>query len=709
LVAGLLAGLAPGARAQGKPVAQRPAPGPWHVATAWADSIADRVSAASAVRAELAIGRVDRAARIMERHATGMDAATRAELTGAVAAGRSDWVGAAHAYAGAADSTGGHRSALLSVRAAAAFERAGEPDSAARLYRRARAGLPEIDGWLAVRVARNLTDEAAIEALLAQAPAAARPAAQAVRARARLLLGDAVAAESLLVDAGRAGHAAELALARGDSAAALRHALGALRGADTAEAQRGFVLVLGPLGPATAPDAFAAGRGAARLREWGAAARLAGRAVALGDSSVTALLAWGEWLEQAGRRRDALVPYTLAGAAGAFHAARARVRLGEREAGSAALLAFADAHPTDANAPAAAYLAADARASDSLFREVARRWPREAVASRARVRVALGRIEAGDSGAAIPYLEEEIERRGAEAQRARFLLARIALGRGDRDSARAALATVAADDSLGYYGFRARTLADLPMPVLAPPPPRAPSGSATALLRALASLDDAGLAEEAAALREHLLTRAWENPGELLDVAEGLAATGRAPDAIRLGFAAMRRLSLNDPRVLRVVFPWPDRALIEAEAEAFGLDPYLLAAVIRQESWFSAGARSRAGAVGYMQLMPATARGVAARLRAPWSDAMLRVPDANVHLGSAHLAGLLARYAGDDTAAIASYNAGGRPVDRWRRGIPRGDHDALVERISYPETVDYVRSVLRNHALYRLLYPPAVE
>jgi soluble lytic murein transglycosylase len=221
----------------------------------------------------------------------------------------------------------------------------------------------------------------------------------------------------------------------------------------------------------------------------------------------------------------------------------------------------------------------------------------------------------------------------------------------------------------------------------------------------LATLGEIGFSDEVRVVLRDLAERDWDDPAELMEIAAGIAQIGHAADAIRVGLAAARRGSLDDQRILRAVFPWPDRSLVEAEARAMGLDPYLLAAMARQESWFSPTARSRAGAVGYMQLMPGTAREVARRLGVPWTDGLLTVADANLHVGAAHLAGLLARYPGNVAAAVAAYNAGGRPVDRWRRGSG-GDLDDFVERIGYPETQDYVRAVLRYRALYRSLYPP---
>jgi soluble lytic murein transglycosylase len=161
--------------------------------------------------------------------------------------------------------------------------------------------------------------------------------------------------------------------------------------------------------------------------------------------------------------------------------------------------------------------------------------------------------------------------------------------------------------------------------------------------------------------------------------------------------------------VLRVIYPWPNRDLIEAEAGKFGGDPGLVAAVIRQESNFEPRAVSRAGARGMMQLMPSTARITARRLALDWSAPFVTIADANVHVGVAHLAGLMRGARDDITFALAAYNAGGTPVARWRRTISTGDRYFFIEYVPYPETRGYLRAVLRNHALYHALYLPSAE
>jgi soluble lytic murein transglycosylase len=563
--------------------------------------------------------------------------------------------------------------------------------------------MPSIAGWLAVREARLALDAAAAESLLAGAPPEASVLALEVRAHHRLLEGDPVAAEGLLEAAGLSGQAAELALARSDTVAALRLTEVAVRGPDTAELRRAVVLLQEQVPPRSATLALAAARGVARLSGTRQAVEWGRRAVTLGDSAPATFLQIGEWVEALGHRREALAWYARAGDAGIVAHARARLRLGDR-GGAAVLRRYAAEHPESPMAPTALFAAADALGSDSLLREVARRWPRDAAASRARMRLALRYADRRDSARAVPLLDDEVAQRGAAAMRARYLRARILLSRKDGEGAHAEFLALATEDSLGYYGLLARRASGLPPPVVSPPVAARPDSGVAQRIAQLGLLDSLGFDREAEELVQRLVSGDWADAGAMLDAADGLVRVGRANQAIRLGYRAARDLGLNHPRVLRAVFPWPQRELVAAEAQAFGLDPYLVAGLIRQESWFLPTARSRAGAVGYMQLVPATAREVARREGVEWSDALLTVADANLHVGCAHLAGLLRRYRNDLSSAVAAYNAGGRPVERWRRLPGASDSATFVESITYPETQEYVRSVLRNQELYRWLY-----
>lgn len=147
--------------------------------------------------------------------------------------------------------------------------------------------------------------------------------------------------------------------------------------------------------------------------------------------------------------------------------------------------------------------------------------------------------------------------------------------------------------------------------------------------------------------------------------------------------------------------PYPYAELIHREARRFGLDPALVAAVIDNESGFDPERRSPDGAVGLMQVMPATAALAAGELGDVDATADgLRDPATNVRVGCWYLARLQRRYGGDLVAALAAYNAGPERVDAWR-SLPRWRERSGVDRIPVQETRSYVLLVLREYERYR--------
>jgi soluble lytic murein transglycosylase len=159
-----------------------------------------------------------------------------------------------------------------------------------------------------------------------------------------------------------------------------------------------------------------------------------------------------------------------------------------------------------------------------------------------------------------------------------------------------------------------------------------------------------------------------------------------------------------DARAYRLAYPLGFDSLLVADARHRGLDPALVAALIRQESRFDPAAVSPAGAVGLMQVMPGVGRSIGRSLGYPlWDDALLREPDVSLELGTSHLASLLRRYDHLEHA-LAAYNAGHTRVRRWLTKGGTDDVEVFVERIPFVETRDYVRIVMRTRALYAALH-----
>jgi soluble lytic murein transglycosylase len=147
---------------------------------------------------------------------------------------------------------------------------------------------------------------------------------------------------------------------------------------------------------------------------------------------------------------------------------------------------------------------------------------------------------------------------------------------------------------------------------------------------------------------------------------------------------------------------WKD---VRRQASQFQLDPHLLLALMRTESFYDQDAMSSAGARGLMQLMPSTAVRIATEVGVGAADpSLLARPSVNIKLGAAYLNKLMAYYEGNVFMTAAAYNAGPVNLDRWISGCGRCEMDEFVENISYKETRRYVKEVVRAWANYSRIY-----
>lgn len=155
----------------------------------------------------------------------------------------------------------------------------------------------------------------------------------------------------------------------------------------------------------------------------------------------------------------------------------------------------------------------------------------------------------------------------------------------------------------------------------------------------------------------------------------------------------------------RLAFPLVYREPLERHSQTVGLDPFIVAALIRQESEFDPRALSRARAYGLTQVLPSTGRELSRRLRIPgFHPNRLFEPDLNLRLGTHYLATLVRQFDGRWEPALASYNAGKSRADAWLRRREYREPAEFVESIPFLETRNYVQSVLRNADIYRRLY-----
>ncbi len=224
---------------------------------------------------------------------------------------------------------------------------------------------------------------------------------------------------------------------------------------------------------------------------------------------------------------------------------------------------------------------------------------------------------------------------------------------------------------------------------------------------ALAAL---GLDEEALGVFREADFRAEDAPMAGLRLARLHSRNGQPHLAVRalkrfaFGYLRMPLRELSD-EYWNLLYPLEWKQELWARSERHGLDPYLVAGLIRQESEFDPRARSGAGAIGLMQIMPATGRGLFRRLGiSGYSSRKLEQPDISLRLGTFHLKEVLEDFGGSVEQALAAYNAGERRIPGWLKLGPFDEPAEFVETIPFSQTRGYVQSVLRNRAMYERIY-----
>jgi soluble lytic murein transglycosylase len=199
----------------------------------------------------------------------------------------------------------------------------------------------------------------------------------------------------------------------------------------------------------------------------------------------------------------------------------------------------------------------------------------------------------------------------------------------------------------------------------------------------------------------------WAGTGRpaRLQLAARLVESGWSIQGIRIAQQLQRQDGRWTGETARLLYPLPYRAWIERESRANGLDPFFVAALIRQESLFDSRATSPVGARGLMQVMPETGRTLARTLGIPWTGAdVLYDPETSIRMGTRFLADLVRQTGGRWTDVLAGYNAGPHRIARWKTLPEHADAELFAERIPFEETRGYVKVIHANERIYRLLY-----
>jgi len=374
-----------------------------------------------------------------------------------------------------------------------------------------------------------------------------------------------------------------------------------------------------------------------------------------------------------------------------------------------------------------------------ILDEMARRFPKEPEADEAAYVAARLLLDSGHEAQARARLARLAARRqGPHASDARWTLAWLSYRRGLRD-ARERFAEFAASaesdelraqglywqsrageadpepllrrvidlDALGWYGLLARQRLQLAGAETAPFPRPDPlqQGELPRRLQVAERLFGLGLFAEAGAEADRFVR---EKHGRYGDLTLALAVYQRAERYDRAASLAESLLGYqarpNSPReLLAAAYPIAYPQQVASSAARAGLDPYFLLAIMRRESLFRPDTRSAAGAVGLLQLLPATARRASLVLgRSIPADSDMANPSVAIDLGAWYLSELVGRF-GDPAIAAAAYNAGPRIAAPW---VVKGAGEPLdewVESIPYRETRRYVKAVSSAWSAYRLL------
>jgi soluble lytic murein transglycosylase len=361
--------------------------------------------------------------------------------------------------------------------------------------------------------------------------------------------------------------------------------------------------------------------------------------------------------------------------------------------------------------------------ADAVFRELLRRFPRHRYGERAAWKAGWYAYRLDNFRDAADLFDNAAGTFARSDYRPSWLYwsARAHDQLGNAETANARYRLIVADYQNSYYGRLASTLLqDRRQPPVASVTTVAAAPQSDVrtddLIRALTA---AGLYDDA--LKEvQYAQRVWGDSSQLQAtfawIRHRQALTLKASErftALRGAITTMRRAYPQflaaggeqlPPDVLRIIFPldyWP---LISKYSAANNLDPYLIAALMAQESTFTPEIRSDANAYGLLQITPPTGRMLARQLKIPrFTTSMLTQAETNVRMGTKYFADMVEQFGGIHYA-LAGYNAGPHRVTAWLKDAPGLDEDEFIDNIPFTETQAYVKRILGTAEDYRRLY-----
>ena len=350
--------------------------------------------------------------------------------------------------------------------------------------------------------------------------------------------------------------------------------------------------------------------------------------------------------------------------------------------------------------------------ADAVFREVGEKYPTGRFAERAFWKAGWWAYRQGRFQDAVRLFDRGAELFSRSDYRPSWLYwsGRGSLQAGDAQTAVARLRLAATDYHNSYYGRLAvKQLASRRGSAITAALQRQPVQASVPTAQRIALLLATGLNQEAMSELQYA-QRVW---GDSPQLQATIALTHRRLGNVRAGINAMKRAypqylaaggETLPSEILQVIFPLDYWTLLQKYSEQRGLDPYVVAALVAQESNFDPVVVSHANAWGLMQVMPATGRSLARKLGVrPFSTQRLTEAEVNVRLGTQFFADSIRKFGGVHFA-LAAYNAGDSRVASWQRERPGMPQDEFIDDIPFPETQNYVKRILGTAEDYRALY-----
>ena len=411
-----------------------------------------------------------------------------------------------------------------------------------------------------------------------------------------------------------------------------------------------------------------------------------------------------------------------------LYIARILIRIDKRQQSIDAYLDYAHRYPTRRIAPQAVWKCAwiyeemnDLPSAMKLYKQLLKRWPRNSLAKEAVFRIGfdyfrLGQYEKADS------VFDVIKRKrwkDLHITRAKYWQSVCKEKLNDYTAAVTIRSELSDDPWMNYYTMKSylkdRDMEDIVTNFSAQTDDNFPLENNDALLinlvnnfekfflvEDLLGLNYANCVLENMKLRARTLTE-WINLAEMYKKIGAYNKAFRVYDYINKKYYADVKYS-DKFFILKERFPYYYDNIIEKYAERNNVSKELILSVIKQESVFDTRAHSFANAYGLMQLIPSTARELAALLSEDYKNPQqLFDADFNVKLGSYYLKRLLKRYDNRYELVFSAYNAGPHRVKKWLKLQGSENQDMYIENIEFNETRNYVRLVLKNFWAYQLL------